>query len=248
MRRAMKGGIRIGVAGWSLPKALAANFPGDGSHLQRYARRLNCVEINSSFYRPHTPATYARWAADVPEAFRFAVKMPKTITHEARLQGAGRLLDAFLGEAGALGDKLGCLLVQLPPSLVFEAAVAARFLRALRRRYDGAMVCEARHASWFDSTADEMLQRYRAGRVAADPALVAAARIPGGDVEYAYFRLHGSPRMYYSTYSKKYLRALARRLAAARAGGSDCWCIFDNTALGAAIPNALHTMNLSEAH
>jgi len=239
--------IRVGVAGWSLPKALAEKFPGDGSHLQRYAKRLNCAEINSSFYRPHKPATYARWAADVPRAFRFAVKVPKTITHEARLRGAGKLLDAFLEQAGALGAKLGCLLVQLPPSLAFEPTVAARFLRSLRHRYDGAVVCEPRHASWFDSAADAILLRHRIGRVAADPALLAAARVPGGDTACAYFRLHGSPRMYYSTYPEKYLRALAERLVDARKGGSSCWCIFDNTAHGAAISNALHTASLIDA-
>ena len=77
--------ILIGTAGWSLPGAHFGLFPRDGSHLERYATRFSCVEINSSFYRPHRQETYARWAASVPENFRFAVKMPRTITHHARL-------------------------------------------------------------------------------------------------------------------------------------------------------------------
>ncbi|MGZ8413013.1 MAG: DUF72 domain-containing protein, partial [Gemmatirosa sp.] len=103
--------FRIGTAGWSLPKAEQHAFPGEGTHLERYAARFPAVEINSSFYRPHRPATYARWAASVPADFRFAVKVPRTITHERRLRDVDDLLDAFLGEARGLGASLGCLLV-----------------------------------------------------------------------------------------------------------------------------------------
>ena len=105
--------------------------------MQRYAARFNAVEINSSFYRPHQTATYSRWAASVPEHFRFSVKLPKTITHQQRLAGCAGLLDDFLAQAGGLGEKLGCLLVQLPPSLAFDTAVAQEFLRALRQRHGG---------------------------------------------------------------------------------------------------------------
>ena len=76
--------IRIGTAGWTVPKAVAHAFPGEGGHLARYAGRLDAVEINSSFYRPHRPATYARWAECVPKDFRFAVKVPRLVTHELR--------------------------------------------------------------------------------------------------------------------------------------------------------------------
>lgn len=112
-------GIYIGCAGWSLSSAVAAAFPAAGSHLQRYAAVLPAVEINSSFYRPHRPATYARWRDSVPENFRFAVKMPRAISHEHGLRDAEEPLDRFLAEAGMLERKLGCLLLQLPPSLQF---------------------------------------------------------------------------------------------------------------------------------
>ena len=78
--------IRTGTAAWSIPKEHAAPFPVAGSHLERYGAVLNAVEINSSFYRPHRTTTYERWAASVPEDFRFAVKVPKAITHEHRLK------------------------------------------------------------------------------------------------------------------------------------------------------------------
>ena len=87
------GDFRVGCAGWALPKEHAGRFPGGGTHLARYAGRLPAVEINSSFYRPHRPATYARWAASVPEDFRFAVKVPKDATHARRLVNAEDVLD-----------------------------------------------------------------------------------------------------------------------------------------------------------
>src|SRR5690349_12428290 len=69
--------VRVGCAGWSLPKEHADRFPAEGSHLERYAACFPAVEINSSFYKPHRPTTYARWAASVPPDFRFSVKVPK---------------------------------------------------------------------------------------------------------------------------------------------------------------------------
>ncbi|MEE7548042.1 DUF72 domain-containing protein, partial [Xanthomonas sp. Kuri4-1] len=129
--------LRCGCAGWSLPAAVRDAFGAGDSVLQRYATRFDAVEINSSFYRPHRPATYARWADSVPADFRFSVKLPRSITHDARLYRTGALLDAFLAEAGALGERLGRLLVQLPPSLAFDPRLASTFFRMLRRRWPG---------------------------------------------------------------------------------------------------------------
>src|ERR1700750_903455 len=127
--------IRVGVAGWAISKDLADRFPADGTHLARYARRFTAVEINSSFYRPHRPATYARWAASVPSGFRFAVKLPRRITHLDRLSAPGAAPPSFLPGVGALGARLGVLLVQLPPSLAFAPDVAAGFFATLRDRF-----------------------------------------------------------------------------------------------------------------
>ena len=149
--------VYVGTAGWSLPREAQPHFPAEGTHLTRYAARFPAVEINSSFYRPHRPATYARWAESVPEDFRFSVKVPKAITHTARLADAEALLDAFLAEASALGAKLGCLLVQLPPSLAFDEETAGAFFRALRERYEGPVACEPRHPTWFDAPAEALL-------------------------------------------------------------------------------------------
>jgi uncharacterized protein YecE (DUF72 family) len=234
--------IQIGTAGWSIPRATAAEFPEEGSGLERYAARLACAEINSSFYRPHRPQTYARWATTTPQGFRFAVKLPKAITHEARLVGADERLAAFRGETSALGDKLGPLLVQLPPSLAFDASVAERFLAHLRARWPEAVAWEPRHVSWFEPAVDALLAAYRVARVAADPARHPLAAQPGGWRGLAYWRLHGSPQMYRSSYDAAFLDKLATELRAIPA--AETWCIFDNTTSGAAAANAVALQNL----
>ncbi len=235
--------IRAGCAGWSIPRAHADRFAEGESHLARYATRLPAVEIDSSFYRPHRPTTYARWADATPDAFRFAVKAPRAVTHERRLVNTAALLDRFVAEIGALGAKLGPMLVQLPPSLSFDPPVAAAFWRDLRDRVRGEVVCEPRHPSWFGPDADRLLQAWDVARVAADPPPVPRAAEPGGWVGLRYIRLHGSPRMYYDAYDDSYLEGLARHLVE-YARHAPVWCIFDNTAAGAATLNALRLLDL----
>jgi uncharacterized protein YecE (DUF72 family) len=231
--------IRIGCAGWNIPAMHAQHFPTEGSHLQRYSSLLNCAEINSCFYCEHKPETYARWAATVPADFRFAVKAPRAITHEGELRSTTRaLLQCFLEQTAALGEKRGPVLLQIPPSLQFIPDHTADFFRALRDIYDGSAVFEPRHASWFADQAEMLLREFRIARVAADPAIVPGAAEPGGWPEPVYYRLHGSPRKYYSSYTDEFLSTLAAKLVQASAN-ADTWCLFDNTASGAAIANAL---------
>jgi uncharacterized protein YecE (DUF72 family) len=213
-------------------------FPRSGSHLERYAQRFTAVEINTSFYRPHQQSTYRRWAAAVPDAFAFAVKAPKTITHQLRLADDGPVLDAFLAQASGLGAKLGPLLFQLPPSLAFDESSVQSFLRVLRERFDGSVVWEPRHRSWFTGSADDLLKEFRIARAAVDPAMVDAAAKPGGWRGLTYFRLHGSPRVYYSAYGPERLERFAQQFLGARNDQSAVWCIFDNTASGAATTDA----------
>ena len=236
----------VGCAGWSLARDVQHAFPAQGSHLQRYAARLNAAEINSSFHRPHTRATYERWAAAVAADFRFSVKLPKTITHGSKLARVEILLDAFLEQAAGLGDRLGCLLVQLPPSLAFAPGTAGEFFDALGQRHLGAVALEPRHASWFTPEVDGWLKHRRIARVLADPVRHDGGGSPGGLAGRVYLRLHGSPRMYYSSYQPDVLSALARRIRLALAEGCEVWCMFDNTAGSAAAHNALELQRALE--
>jgi uncharacterized protein YecE (DUF72 family) len=232
-------GIFVGTAGWSVASRHAGAFPGEGSQLARYAGRLNAVEISSSFYRPHKRETYARWAGTVPPSFRFCVKLPRLITHEQRLVDCAEPLDAFLGQVAGLECKLGVLLVQLPPSLRYVSGAAGPLLRRLRERTAAGLACEPRHPSWFGPDVDDLFGRLRIARVAADPVPRGCNEGPGGWDGLVYHRLHGSPRIYHSDYSVGYLEALARRLAGETAAGADVWCVFDNTAEGHALGNAM---------
>ena len=231
--------LRIGTAGWSIPLRDAAAFPEEGTSLERYAARFGCAEINSSFHRSHRPGTYERWAAAVPDGFRFSAKLAKTITHKQRLVEVDALLETFFREVDGLVDKLAILLVQLPPSLAFDAAVAERFFSVLAGSTDAALVCEPRHASWFEDEAGALLTERHVARVAADPAKVPAAAAPSGWRGLSYYRLHGSPVPYRSSYEPERLNGYAAAIAADLEQGRDVWCIFDNTASSAATGNAL---------
>jgi uncharacterized protein YecE (DUF72 family) len=238
--------ILIGCAGWSLPRAVQDEFGEGESHLARYATRFPASEINSSFHRPHQRSLYEKWAAAVPGDFRFCAKLPKTITHERRMVDCQGLLDDFLAQAGGLGARLACLLVQLPPSFAFDARLAGTFLALLRKRFAGALALEPRHASWFTPEADALLIAHEVARVLADPVRHEAGHWPGGWPRRVYLRLHGSPRMYYSSYETTLLRALADRILQAHADGAEVWCMFDNTASGAAAGDALQLQRLLE--
>lgn len=246
-RRGLAGTLRAGTAGWSIPSACKSSFPEDGSHLSRYARHFDCVEINSSFYKRHQPMTYASWAVQTPTHFRFAAKVPQSITHDARLRRSRALLEAFLGEVAGLEQRLAVLLIQLPPSLPFESRPVGSFFELFRALHAGRIVCEPRHTSWFTPAAERLLQTWHICRVAADPARIPGAGSWGGwsvvappdapDAVY-YHRCHGSPRMYWSRYSSACIERMGT-YAMTLPDTAERWFIFDNTAGGHAIPNAL---------
>ena len=230
--------IYVGTSGWGLPASSRDAFPPEGSTLSRYAARLPATEINSTFYRSHRPATFEGWAAQTPEPFRFAVKAPRELTHKRRLADPREPLGRFLEELQPLRARLGPILIQLPPSLGFDPAAAEAFLTEWRTAFEGPTVLEPRHESWFGQEAAAMLEQARIARVAADPACCAVAREPGGWPGLAYWRWHGSPRMYSSAYPDDRLEALASAVRRA-SGSAETWCIFDNTMHGAAIAHAL---------
>lgn len=232
------GRMLVGCAGWAIPGADRAAFPADGSHLEKYAAVFGAVEINSSFYRPHQRKTYEKWAACVPDDFRFSVKLPRTVTHDARLVNISSPLEQFADEVEGLGAKLGCVLVQLPPKLDFDAAVAADFAGGLTERFRCMVALEARNPGWFSDEATALLTQANVTRVIADPP-------KGQDRPHVpttapiYVRLHGSPRVYYSSYEPDYLAQLAHDMRVHALAGRTVWTIFDNTASGASVPNAL---------
>jgi len=230
--------VFIGTAGWSVPKPFADLFPAEGSHLERYARVFSGVEINSSFYRDHQAKTYARWAASVPEHFRFSVKLSKVITHECALDVDPALIAEKLEGFRSLGPKLGVVLIQLPPSLAFSLRECTRFFSRYRVLFDGPTAIEPRHLTWTTAEAKALLEEFRISKVMADP-----ERCPIDDFGvltaggFYYLRLHGSPVIYRSEYSEPLLREVAATVDEANALLPG-WCIFDNTTFGFATRDA----------
>lgn len=223
--------LTIATAAWSIPKKMADRFPQNGSGLTRYASVFGGAEINSTFYRRHKTSTFARWATTVSDGFRFSVKIAKEITHTRSMKDIARPFDTFCADIAPLADKRGPLLMQLPPSLAFDDAVLETAFKAIRNADDGPIVIEARHKSWASVEALELLKSYAIDRVLADPAPVWPAE--SFDAPSQYVRLHGKPKVYYSSYSDDEIRSFSELTA------PDGWCVFDNTASGAAIENAL---------
>lgn len=207
--------------------------------LTRYSSLFNGVEINSTFYRRHKPTTFERWAHSVPANFRFSIKIPKEITHNRAMKNIAEPFDTFLEDIAPLGSKCGPLLCQLPPSLTFDADQITAAFKTLRRSHSGQLVIEARHKSWASAEALNLLKTYAIDRVLADPAPV----WPAQDFAQAprYVRLHGTPKIYYSKYTEEEISAFSKLLA------PDSWCVFDNTASGAAIENALTMLESNQA-
>ena len=232
---------RIGLAGWSdAVRRYRDRFPGDATtDLARYAGLFDFVEINSSFYRSLPAETCARWAGEAPDDFRFSVKMHRLITHFTKLQQP-QLLEEFFHSVSGLGRKLAVQLVQLPPTLVFDATIAGQFFRTLRELSDLSVVCEPRHPSWSEPPARDLLQSFRVGWVHTEiprtlPQQKSALPI--------YYRLHGSPRRYYSAYTDAQLADLATSLTLTKKVPQ--FVVFDNTASHAGIDNALALQRLT---
>jgi len=171
---------------------------------------MNCVEVNSSFYKPHQRKTWQRWATASPPDFKFAVKAPKAVTHIAKLLNCGGALAEFFEQMAGLDKKLGPLLLQFAPGHAFDQSVVQDFLGTLREIHCGPVAFEPRNASWFTTEADHLLHEFEIARVTADPAKGSpiAAR-PDGVTRLRYDRLHGSPRIYGSAYDAAQIGCLA---------------------------------------
>ncbi len=238
-----------GTAGWTIPKPHGELFSDaevtGGTHLERYSRTFNAVEINSCFYRSHKPKTYARWASSVPEGFRFSVKLPKEMTHVCRLADTDGAIREFAGGIAELREKLGVVLIQLPRSLHFDPTIAQPVFRRVRELCSAKLALEARHASWFTEAASDMLRTCGVSRVLADPEAHPAREADFGAGSFVYARLHGSPRMYYSAYDDGVLANFKRPLGEALRTNRDVWCVFDNTAEGHATQDAYRMQKLT---
>jgi uncharacterized protein YecE (DUF72 family) len=227
--------IRIGTSGWTYWHWKNVLYPAGlprSAWLACYQARFNTLELNSSFYHMPRPSTFARWREASPQEFLWTVKANRQITHYTRLADRAPL-DKFLAAAGAMGEALGVILFQLPPSLKFDAEGVARFLGWLPEGMRYAV--EPRHKTWFDPAALGLLEQHRVALCIAD----SGGRFFSGEhatADFIYVRFHGGERLYASRYTLDQMRAWAGKLVA---WGRPAFVYFNNDFHGYAVENAL---------
>lgn len=241
--------IRTGISGWRYPPWRGVFYPPglqQRRELEYASRRLRTIEINGSFYSLQRPESYAKWAAETPDDFLFAVKGPRFVTHMKKLAGVeAPLANFFASGVLALGAKLGPVLWQLPPTLGYDAERLARFFALLPRttgaaaalatRHDERMegraltvatddrplrhALEIRHGSYEKAEFVELLRAHDVALVVADTAGKWPALL---DVtaDHVYVRLHGDEELYVSGYDPPALDRWAARIRIWSAGGT----------------------------
>ena len=155
--------LYVGTSGYSYKKWKGTFYPKglpDKQMLGYYGERFRTVEINNTFYQTPKASVLEAWAGAVPTEFKFVLKAPQQITHRQRLKDAGDSVSQLLEVAGALKDRLGPLLFQLPPNLKKDVPRLGEFLALLPSRRRAAF--EFRHPSWFDEEVFGLLRRHRA--------------------------------------------------------------------------------------
>ena len=229
--------IHVGCSGW-VYKHWRGTFYPEGlpqkRWFERYAEEFDTVEINASFYRLPLATTFEGWRDKAPPGFRYAVKVNRFITHMKKLLDCEEAVDRFIELARPLGETLGPLLYQLPPSLHKDLERLETFLARLPK--DIEQVVEFRHRSWYDEEVLTLLDRHRIGFVCHDLRGLHSPRWASGRT--AYVRFHGSSGRYHGRYSDEVLLGWTDWLIDQSRQGRNCWCYFNNDIHGHAIEDA----------
>jgi uncharacterized protein YecE (DUF72 family) len=169
------GQIRVGIGGWTFEPWRGVFYPKGLAHTKEltYAsERLTSIEVNGTFYRTQTPATFRKWASEVPKGFVFSLKGPRFATNRRVLAEAGDSIKHFLNSGVTeLGEHLGPLLWQFAPFKKFDPADFGKFLEALPDKFDGRAlrhVIEVRHPSFLVPEFIAMLRQFNMAPVYTD--------------------------------------------------------------------------------
>jgi uncharacterized protein YecE (DUF72 family) len=233
------GRIYVGLSGWSYPEWRDGFYKGVPRRrwLAHCAEHFNAVEVNATFYRMMAETTYAKWLAETPENFAFAIKGNRFVTHIDRLRAPEAPLARQRDNVQAMGSRLRVVLWQMPPRLGKDLTRLDRLVTALADWPEVRHALEFRDTSWFD---DETAERLAAAKLAV--CVSDAGDWPRWDRvtgDLVYVRLHGSPRTYYSRYDKRKLKRWAEHVRGWAAEGREVHVYFDNDAEGHAPYDAL---------
>jgi len=229
--------VRIGTSGWSYKHWREVFYPRglpQRRWLEYYGGEFDTVELNATFYRLASESTFSGWRQRSPEGFRFALKASRAITHMKKLGGCEGGVARFISRAELLGNKMGPVLVQLPPKWQCDPPRLAGFLSLLPERHRFAF--EFRDKSWLCDEVYEMLRRHNAALVR-----VSAPSYPDAEVstaDFQYLRMHGEKRLYSSKYSEQSLARWTDAIAGWVGEGQAVFVYFNNDARGYAVEDA----------
>jgi uncharacterized protein YecE (DUF72 family) len=245
-----KGTLRIGTSNITLP-GNKQTFPkefSDKSRLNYYASLFNSLEVNSSFYKVPLPATFAKWAADVPHDFQFTVKLWKEITHDKTLTIDPEKVNYFLNAASGLADNKGCLLIQFPGKINFEHFAKVEELLSEIKNAEGGTIwrkaIEFRSPTWYVSETEELMDEYDASMVLHDMPKSKLAE-PNKNAPFVFIRYHGPAGDYRGSYSDEFLLKQYQNMKGWLRKGKDVYVYFNNT-IGNAFENAMTLKKFSK--
>jgi uncharacterized protein YecE (DUF72 family) len=237
MQRTRVSPIRVGCSGWAYKHWRGLFYPEglpQKRWFERYAEEFDTVEINNSFYRLPPCETFARWRDQAPAGFCYAVKANRFLTQAKKLLDCEEPMERMMAAVRCLGDRLGPMLYQLPPSLKLNLERLESFLRLVPG--DVASVFEFRDPSWYVPEVYALLDRHGAGFCVHDMRGSATERIAVGKL--AYVRFHGAAGKYWGRYPAKSLESWAEWVVGQASEGRSAWCYFNNDIHGAAIEDA----------
>ena len=231
--------FKSGTSGLVLAEPNKKAYPPayrETSRLTYYASVNNSIEINSSFYKIPRGRTFADWSDQVPDDFKFTVKLWRGITHEKSWSAED--LNRFMLAADRLGEKKGCLLIQFPAKTSYDSAAVQDILQAVKvcdPSNGWKIAVEFRHSKWYHPGIDEMLNAFNAGLVLHDmPGSVPEAANPGSP--FFYYRFHGEKGDYRGSYSDEHLRKIAVDIRHLLEQEKEVYAYFNNT-IGDAVAN-----------
>ena len=233
MNTTTKPRLWFGTSGLVLPLPNKQAFPPEfraGTRLTFYASLFNSLEVNSSFYKIPLPKTFSKWVTEVPEDFRFTVKLWRGITHEPQLNFNPADVDRFMQAANELTTKKGCLLIQLPPSVKADKADQLQHLleRIKKNQQDWKLAVEFRNRTWYTPEIERLLTQFQTTRVLHDMPASKITETPG-DLPFIYLRFHGPAGDYKGGYGEATLKEYAGMIKKWQKTHKEVYVYFNNT-------------------